>query len=142
MNMEMTKKTFQVKWLEPTKLGKTLMEVLLERLIVMYPSAAQNFFITPERIKVWSADWAESFDRNGLTPEHLRRGLIECEKAGDQFMPSLPQFLEYCKEPVIPLMHRDLPRVEHRLTDEERKEGLRRLHIAAAQLTNKSDTKE
>jgi len=34
-------------------------------------------------------------------------------------------------------MHQSFPKVEHRLTDEERKKGLQKLHLAAEQLTKK-----
>ena len=140
----LAKKTLQVKWLaNNNKSGKSLMDVLLERFSVMYPSS-QSFFITPERIQVWMHVWAEDFEKHGITPEDVKRGLEECSKQNNdnRFMPSLPQFIHWCKPPVIPAIHRNFPKIEHRLTDEERKEGLQRLHIAAAQLTKKSDTKE
>lgn len=141
----LVKKTLPTKWLEPTKSGKSLMDVLLERIIVMYPSS-QSFFITPERVQVWMNVWAEDFIRHGIMPEDIKRGLEECtndliakKDIELQFMPSLPQFIHWCKLPVKPAAHRNFPKIEHRLTDEERKQGLKRLHIAAEQLTKKEN---
>lgn len=141
----LVKKTLPTKWLEPTKSGKSLMDVLLERIIVMYPSS-QSFFITPERVQVWMEVWSEDFVKHRIMPEDIKRGLEECTKdlvakkdIELQFMPSLPQFIHWCTPPLIPAAHRNFPKIEHRLTDEERKQGLKRLHIAAEQLTKKEE---
>lgn len=135
------KKILPIQWLEPTRSGKSLMDVLLERFTVMYPSS-QTFFITPQRIQVWMQVWAEDFEKHGITPEDIKRGLEECNKENDKFMPSLPQFIHWCKPPVIPKMHQNFPKVEHRATPEGTKKGLEKLHIAAEQLTKKGENHE
>jgi hypothetical protein len=116
------------------------MDVLLERFIVMYPASAQQFFITPERAKVWMAQWADDFLEEGITPDDIKRGLEGCKNHPSNFMPSLPMFLSYCKPPVIPIMHQSFPKIGHRLTEEERKSGLQRLKIAKEQLSTKGVT--
>ncbi len=84
--------------------GKTLMQLLFDRLDGMYPKHWRGQFegktsdATDQNIKNWTEAWASAFEQRGVTPQMIARALENCMDMHD-WPPSLPQFLKACTTP-------------------------------------------
>lgn len=77
----------------------SLMDRLFNRLDGTYPNRWRAAFGTDAAIANWREAWAEAFAEEGITPEEIKRGIVECRKRYD-WPPSLPEFLRACRPPL------------------------------------------
>lgn len=84
--------------------GKTMMQVLFDRLDGIYPRLWRAQFeradpeITAQNVRNWTEVWTNTFETRGVTPHMVARGLGNCLDSYDR-PPSLPQFLKVCCTP-------------------------------------------
>ncbi len=84
--------------------GKTLMQILFDRLDGMYPKhwRAQFEGKTPEatdqNVKNWTEAWASAFESRSIAPRMIARALENCMDMYE-WPPSLPQFIKACTTP-------------------------------------------
>lgn len=103
------------KWLITNeRTGQTLMEMLYDRLNGMYPRRWRECFKGDSDIDSWARAWSGSFDKRGITPQMIKRGLDNCEEMYKQ-PPTITEFLIACTtpgrdEPVAPM---DNPALEY-----------------------------
>lgn len=72
------------------------MMALFSRLTAIYPTSWRRSFKDKEDIETWSDVWMEAFQKNAISPEHIRDALSACQDKY-KFPPSLPEFLSLCK---------------------------------------------
>lgn len=78
------------------KLGKDLMEHLWQKLDAKYPAQWRACF--KGGIDTWKETWAESFEREGLTPHDIKAGLDNITKVCPDFPPNEAQFIRACQQ--------------------------------------------
>jgi hypothetical protein len=85
---------------QPTDQDKALINHLFKRLEAIFPAWKQAF-ANPESIREAKRVWFDALIDNKInTPEQIARGLKEAVKQTSPFLPSVGQFIEWCKEPV------------------------------------------
>jgi hypothetical protein len=72
---------------------------LFNRFDGMYPGLWSKNFATPAAVENWCEVWAEAFCEERITYDEVMTGLRACRKS-HQFPPTLPQFLQLCREPI------------------------------------------
>ena len=86
----------------PTNADKALINHLFRRLAAMFP-AWKSAFDSEDTIKETKRVWFDSLVREGLTnPEDIERGLVKASKHDSPFLPSIGQFLGWCKQSTAP----------------------------------------
>jgi hypothetical protein len=125
-------------WLQiHPKLGISLMDHLFNKFDAMYPIRWRSALQSEASVQNWRETWADAFQKKGITPQQIAVGIDECVELYD-WPPSLKEFIAACRT-VKPAAHRNFPlALAHKSTPESRKEGLRKLHEAAAGLFAKS----
>lgn len=84
--------------------GKTLMQILFDRLDGMYPKHWRAQFegkepaITDQNVRNWTEAWASAFESRSIAPRMIARALENCMDMYE-WPPSLPQFLKACTTP-------------------------------------------
>ena len=90
-------------WLEvrdwPDGKKGSLMDRLFNRLDGTYPNRWRAAFGNDAAIANWREAWAEAFAEERITPDEIKRGIVECRKRHD-WPPSLPEFLRACRPPL------------------------------------------
>ena len=76
--------------------------------------------------------WARSL--RGCSPEQLAAGLVACMKSGREWPPTLPEFWKLCHPAPKPLIHRELPALPRKPSEEARAAGRRELAILRERL--------
>ncbi|MGA4125522.1 replication protein P [Ralstonia nicotianae] len=90
----------QSQWLEPhPSLGISLMDHLFNRLDGAYPNRWRASFVNEQAIANWRESWSETFDEEGLTPDHIKAGLRACRARYD-WPPSVAEFVKACRPPM------------------------------------------
>lgn len=88
-------------WLQThPSLGVDLMEHLFSRLEIKYPRLWRQSFDGPHSVQTWKEVWAETFEREGITPNDVKVGLDNVTRLYPDFPPTEGQFLRCCRPPV------------------------------------------
>lgn len=88
-------------WLQThPQLGVDLMEHLFSRLEIKYPRLWRQSFDGPRSVQTWKEVWAETFEREGITPADVKAGLDNVTRLYPDFPPTEGQFLRCCRPPV------------------------------------------
>ncbi|SFO42777.1 hypothetical protein [Nitrosospira briensis] len=67
------------KWLQIHKgLGISMMDHLYNQLDGLYPGQWAGKFKNEASIQNWRETWAWQFENDGITPGHIKAGLVEC----------------------------------------------------------------
>lgn len=72
------------------------MDHLYNRLDGAYPHKWRSNFPTTDAIDNWSTSWAEAFEEERITPDHVKAGLKACRTKYD-WPPSCAEFIKACK---------------------------------------------
>ena len=121
-------------WLQkhPT-LGVSLMDHLYSKLDAMYPIRWRSAHPNEISVNNWRDTWAEAFEEENIMPHQIKKGISECRRLYD-WPPSLTEFLQACTT-TVPMIHRDFPKgLVHKMTNKERKDGLKKLNLAKEKL--------
>ncbi len=86
-------------WLAERDNGESAMQRLFNRFDGMYPNLWSKNFASPTNIENWREAWAEAFTEERITFDEVMSGIRACRKS-HQFPPTLPEFLQLCREPI------------------------------------------
>ena len=93
------------KWFEVHPgIGISMMDHLYNRLDGAYPHKWRSAFGTQQAIDNWNESWAEAFEEEGITPNHIKAGLRACRSLFD-WPPSCAEFIKACKSAVPQAAH-------------------------------------
>lgn len=85
------------KWFEVHPgLGISMMDHLFNRLDGAYPHKWRSAFANQQAIDNFCESWAEAFEEEGITPDHIKNGLKACRSQFD-WPPSCAEFIKACK---------------------------------------------
>ncbi len=76
--------------------------------------------------------WARSL--RACSPEQLAAGLVACMESGREWPPTLPEFWKFCHPAPKPMMHRELPALPKKTSEQARAAGRRELAILRERL--------
>lgn len=80
-----------------TDRDRALINHLFKRLTAIYP-AWKLAFPTEESVKEAKRAWIDAFINNGMSdPEYLIEGVKFCERDQQPYLPSVGQFMEWCR---------------------------------------------
>lgn len=77
------------------------MDHLYNRLDGAYPHKWRSNFPSQQAIDNWCVSWAEAFEEEGVTPNHIKDGLKACRSLYD-WPPSCSEFIKACKPRLDP----------------------------------------
>lgn len=90
-------------WLEscewPDGFKGSMMDRLFNRLDGTYPNRWRAAFGSQQAITNWREAWAEAFIEEGLSPQEVKVGIVQCRKLYD-WPPSLAEFIKACRPPI------------------------------------------
>ncbi len=112
----------KAQWLEPNpKLGISLIDHLYNRLDGLYPQKFRTSFPDRKSIQNWRESWAEGFEEDGITPQQVKKGLVNSRKMYG-WPPSYREFYAACKVIEAPNQskHLSLPKF---LTEQDKEKG-------------------
>lgn len=79
-------------------LGVTAIDHLFNRLDGMYAGKWRQSFTHPDSIGNWRNAWAEGLFSRHITPQQVKRGLVNCVEMY-AWPPSLTEFIKACETP-------------------------------------------
>lgn len=92
------------KWFEVHPgLGISMMDHLFNRLDGAYPHKWRSAFPNQQAIDNFCESWAEAFEEEGITPDHIKAGLKACRNRYD-WPPSCAEFIKACRPTVDPMV--------------------------------------
>lgn len=77
-------------------LGISMMDHLFNRLDGAYPHKWRSAFANQQAIDNFCESWAEAFEEEDITPNHIKNGLKVCRNSFD-WPPSCAEFIKACK---------------------------------------------
>lgn len=87
---------------EATKEDKLIINLLFKKLTAIYPAWKQAFE-GDEQVKEAKRVWLEALIDNGINqPEQIKTGLKQAMKSESPFLPSVGQFMKWCKTESVP----------------------------------------
>lgn len=84
-------------------LGISMMDHLYNRLDGAYPHKWRSNFPDKHSIDNWGICWAEAFDEEGITPNHIKAG-IKAVRTRFDWPPSCAEFIKECQPAVDPMV--------------------------------------
>jgi hypothetical protein len=102
--------------------NEELAEVLINSFIGIWPSIAGT--MNPENLQLYKVQMIRGLMENSLnTPEAVSTGCKKARTEGGQYLPSVPEFVRWCKPEQREQCHNLLPRLElQESTPEQRAE--------------------
>ena len=109
---KLAKQSDQTTWTgEPSDDDRKIINRLFESLTAMFPGS-QSQLSDPEMVRTMKRTWLQAIVANGVaTEDHIRRGLLNASKHTSPFLPSVGQFIAWCKPaPTALPEHKQLPK--------------------------------
>ena len=101
--------------------NEELADVLINSFIGIWPSIAGT--MNPENLQLYKVQMIRGLMENGLnTPEAVSTGCKKARTEGGQYLPSVPEFVRWCKPERKEQCHNLLPRIEKNEATPEQKE--------------------
>ena len=101
-NLNMTGNASEIATLEAKKTMVEATNALFTKLSVIYPSMhaqiAKNEAQTENYLGMMKKTWAKELFEEKITPDEILRGLKHCKMSSTGFLPSIGQFIKYCRE--------------------------------------------
>jgi len=110
--------------------NEELADVLINSFIGIWPSIAGT--MNPENLQLYKVQMIRGLMENGLnTPEAVSIGCKKARTEGGQYLPSVPEFVRWCKVAKVEPSHVLLPRLEKKdSTPEQRAEFIADINAA------------
>lgn len=111
--------------------NEELADVLINSFIGIWPSIAGT--MNPENLQLYKVQMIRGLMENGLnTPEAVSIGCKKARTEGGQYLPSVPEFVRWCKVEKKEPSHVLLPRLDKiEATPEQRADFIAQMKIAA-----------
>ena len=91
--------------------NEELADVLINSFIGIWPSIAGT--MNPENLQLYKVQMIRGLMENGLnTPEAVSTGCKKARTEGGQYLPSVPEFVRWCKPERKEQCHNLLPQLE------------------------------
>lgn len=95
-----------------TDADRQIVNTVFSKLAAIFPAWKQAFD-GPEGIREAKRTWLEAFMENEInTLEQINRGLVEAKKSTNPFLPSVGQFIEWCRVKYVHPSHQQFVALE------------------------------